>query len=79
MSTSHPRTEFVLPTKFRIGAVVAVLIAACTHLLNTGYADWHAGADTAYVLLLHLLDQEGRIGMGDRHPLHPPPGDVHHG
>ena len=38
-----------------------------------------APAVAAYVLLLHLLDEEGRIGMGDRHPLHPPPGDVHHG
>jgi hypothetical protein len=35
--------------------VVAVLIAACTHLLNTGYDDWNAGADTAYVLLLLWL------------------------
>jgi hypothetical protein len=43
------------PAAVKLTAVVAVAIAAAIHLLNTGYQDWSAGADTAYVLALLVL------------------------
>ena len=44
-----------LPTKIKLAGVVVVAVAALVHLWNTGYRDWSAGADTAYVLVLLLL------------------------
>ena len=39
----------------RLGLVVVLVLAAVVHLLNTGYADWSAGADTFYVMVLLIL------------------------
>jgi hypothetical protein len=39
----------------RLGLVVLLTLAAAIHLLNTGYADWSAGADTFYVMVLLIL------------------------
>lgn len=44
-----------LPSKVRFAVVVAVAAAAGVHLRWGGYADWHAGADTVYVLVLFGL------------------------
>ena len=38
-----------------------------------------AAAVAGDVLLLDLLDESRCVGVGDGQPLHPPPGDVHHG
>jgi hypothetical protein len=39
----------------RLGLVAVLVIAAAVHLLNSGYADWHAGPDTLYVMALLIL------------------------
>jgi hypothetical protein len=44
-----------LGSRTRILLFTFILCAAAIHLLNTGYADWSAGADTAYVMGLLLL------------------------
>lgn len=44
-----------LSPKVKAVAVVAVALLAPVHLSNSGYEDWHSGADTAYVLALLLL------------------------
>jgi hypothetical protein len=44
-----------LGSRTRIILFAVILCAASVHLLNTGYADWRAGADTAYVMGLLLL------------------------
>lgn len=55
MITKTFRAAGWLPTKIKIAGVVGIALAAGAHLLNNGYADWNAGADTAYVLVLLLL------------------------
>jgi hypothetical protein len=45
----------MISTRLKIGGFFAILAAASVHLLNTGYADWHAGADTAYVMGMLFL------------------------
>jgi hypothetical protein len=37
---------------YKIIAAVLVVIAAVAHLLNSGYADWNAGNNSVYVLLM---------------------------
>jgi hypothetical protein len=44
-----------LSSRTRIILFAVILGAAAVHLLNTGYADWSAGADAAYVMGLLLL------------------------
>lgn len=42
-------------SRWKLPLAGAIAVAAAVHLLNTGYADWNAGADTAYVLGLLWL------------------------
>src|SRR5688500_5293787 len=50
--TAHvTRHSGTLPAWAKV-VILAVSLAALVHLLNTGYADWNAGADTVYVLVL---------------------------
>ena len=55
MITKTFRTAGWLPSKVKAVGVAVVVLAAGVHLLNSGYRDWNAGADTAYVLALLLL------------------------
>jgi hypothetical protein len=45
----------MISTPLKLAGFVLVLAVAGIHLLNTGYADWQAGADTAYVMALLFL------------------------
>ena len=39
----------------RLGIAVLLTLAAGIHLLSSGYADWSAGADTFYVMVLLVV------------------------
>ena len=45
----------MISTSLKLTGFVLVLATAGIHLINTGYADWQAGADTAYVMALLFL------------------------
>ena len=42
----------LLPASAKAVIALLVTLAAVVHLLNSGYADWRAGADTFYVMVL---------------------------
>jgi hypothetical protein len=44
-----------MKTKYKIIGVLLTVIAASIHLLNTGYRDWNAGGDSAYVGAMFLF------------------------
>jgi hypothetical protein len=44
-----------MKTRYEIIAALLVVVAACAHLLSAGYADWHRGPDSFYVVLLFVL------------------------
>lgn len=44
-----------MTSKAKLIAVALIVALAAIHLLNTGYRDWNAGADTAYVMGLLFL------------------------
>ena len=39
-----------MKTSYKIGLALGVIIIAIVHLFNSGYRDWNAGADMAYVM-----------------------------
>ena len=45
----------MISTPLKLAGFAFILVVAGIHLLNTGYADWQAGADTAYVMALLFL------------------------
>ena len=42
----------LLPATAKAAIVVLVTLGAAVHLMGSGYADWRAGADTFYVMVL---------------------------
>ncbi len=54
---SNPTIKFfgLVPTRYKPAVATALLGLAAVHVVNSGYRDWNAGADTAYVLGLLLL------------------------
>ena len=42
----------LLPASAKLAIVFVVTFAAAVHLLSAGYADWGAGPDTFYVMVL---------------------------
>jgi hypothetical protein len=42
----------LLPASAKAAIALVVTLGAAVHLLNSGYADWRAGADTFYVMVL---------------------------
>ena len=42
----------LLPASAKAAIVLLVTLGAVVHLMNSGYADWRAGADTFYVMVL---------------------------
>lgn len=49
------RTDHPMKSSYKLVAAGMVVAAATVHLLNTGYTDWNAGADMAYVMGLIYL------------------------
>jgi len=50
------RFHLRLPSRYKLAAVIVLTAIAVGHILLSGYRDWNAGADTAYVLgLLYLF------------------------
>jgi hypothetical protein len=45
----------LLPASAKGAIVLAVTLGAVVHLLSSGYADWSAGADTFYVMVLLFI------------------------
>jgi hypothetical protein len=51
-----------MKTSHKLFAAGLIVIVAAVHLLNTGYADWNAGADMVYVMgLIYLFFSKEKI------------------
>lgn len=51
-----------MKTSIKLSAALLIVAAATVHLFNTGYRDWNAGADMAYVMgLLYLFFSKEKI------------------
>ena len=58
----------LLPASTKAAIALLVTLGALLHLLKSGYADWRAGADTFYVMVLIFVffsrerDDDERVG-----------------
>ena len=51
-----------MKTYVKVIAASLIVVAASVHLLHTGYADWNAGADLAYVMgLIYLFFSKEQV------------------